>query len=266
MRITICSVTIATLVMTSMPAFANDQQVLSAQARRMDSASNSPGQVAVSGKIASAFSDFAGSTQNADSLVTGLRGSEPILLTGGRPIRTVAFNPPTRPMGYGNVFISMSLAQQQLANYGIANPTPGQLEAAMVGGTITAPNGQMVDLKGVLVMRVQGMGWGQIAHAMGTKLGPVISGIKAANSQVRTGATNAGGKPGSGITTAGGTSASAGSHGNQGNGRGSGIVTAGGSVARSGGIGQGSGIVTAAGASAGSQGHGNAGGSHGRGL
>ena len=35
-------------------------------------------------------------------------------------------------------------------------------------------------------MRSQGMGWGQIAQKQGTKLGPVISGLKNANQQMTT--------------------------------------------------------------------------------
>ena len=34
-------------------------------------------------------------------------------------------------------------------------------------------------------MRADGMGWGQIAQASGTKLGPVVSGIKSQNAQSR---------------------------------------------------------------------------------
>jgi hypothetical protein len=95
-------------------------------------------------------------------------------------------------MGYGNVFTSLALAKQQLGQLGISQPTAGQLQAALTGGTITTGTGATtttIQLQGILTMRSQGMGWGQIAQKQGTKLGPVISGLKSANQQMNT--TNA---------------------------------------------------------------------------
>ena len=40
----------------------------------------------------------------------------------------------------------------------------------MVGGTVSTANGD-VNLQGVLRLRSQGMGWGQIAHAVGVHPG-----------------------------------------------------------------------------------------------
>src|SRR4029453_8955275 len=95
-------------------------------------------------------------------------------------------------MGHGNVFTSLALAKQQLGQLGISQPTPQQLQAALTGGTVTTGTGTTAtstQLQGVLTMRSQGMGWGQIAQKQGTKLGPVISGLKSANQQMTT--TNA---------------------------------------------------------------------------
>lgn len=108
------------------------------------------------------FESFAGSSGNYASLATGLRTGSAITLRGSG--ETVSFNAPTKPMGYGNVTRSLDLAQRQLAAQGISNPTPSQLQAAMMGGTVTGPNGT-VTYTGVLQQRASGMGWGQIAHA-----------------------------------------------------------------------------------------------------
>lgn len=92
-------------------------------------------------------------------------------------------------MGHGNVFISLALAKQQLNQMGISQPTPEQLQAALTGGTITTGTGATAtttQLQGILTMRSEGMGWGQIAQQQGTKLGPVISGLKSANQQMTT--------------------------------------------------------------------------------
>src|SRR5258708_3812606 len=102
----------------------------------------------------------------------------------GTSTTTTSFTPPTGKMGWGNVFISLALAQDVLTRAGITNPTAAQLQAALVGGDVTGADGKTVTLKGVLTMRADGMGWGQIAQATGTKLGPVVSAIKSQQGKV----------------------------------------------------------------------------------
>jgi hypothetical protein len=133
------------------------------------------------------FTTFAGSSTNANNLVNGLRHDAPITLTSGTngPATTlVTFTPPTRPMSAGNTFISLALARQQLTNLGITQPTPDQLEAALVGGTVTGASGKPTTLNGVLTLRAQGQGWGRIAQSQGMRLGQVISEMKAAHIRI----------------------------------------------------------------------------------
>lgn len=230
---------------------------LTTQTRQMDSLSSTRGEAAVAGRISSDFDTFAGSTANSDALVTGLRNGTEITLatTGQNGVTTsTTFTPPTGKMGYGNVFISLALAKQQLAGLGITQPTAEQLQAALVGGTVTTGSGQTTTLTGVLQLRAQGMGWGQIAQSYGFKLGPVISGMKAANAQVA--AQTPAGTAGAGSATTAGTQSSAGSK--------SGIVTGAGGTSTGQGHAYGRGIVTGAGTSAaGEMGQGNA---YGRGI
>lgn len=61
-------------------------------------------------------------------------------------------------MGYGNVDNALALAEATLQKKGITNPTPAQLESALME---------------ILKMRADGKGWGQIAQAKGFKLGEV---------------------------------------------------------------------------------------------
>jgi hypothetical protein len=78
-------------------------------------------------------------------------------------------------------------------------------------------------------MRADGMGWGQIAHTLGTKLGPIVASMKSGNTYLatrvpnqastRTASTSAtatnisgGSKAGSGMTTMGGTFRGVSSH------------------------------------------------------
>jgi 3-polyprenyl-4-hydroxybenzoate decarboxylase len=133
------------------------------------------------------FTTFAGSSTNANSLVNGLRHDAPVTLTSGTAGQTtssVTFTPPTRPMGAGNTFISLAVARQQLTNLGITQPTPDQLKAALVGGTVTGSSGKPTALPGVLTLRAQGQGWGRIAQTQGVQLGQVISEMKAAHVRV----------------------------------------------------------------------------------
>lgn len=267
---------------------------------RLDSTAQNKGQTQVATRIASSFATLAGSQANALQLVRALRNGTEVTLTSpatgtgsgtgtgtgsgtgtgtgagtgtgtgtgtgsgtGPSTTTTTFTPPTGKMGWGNVFISLALAQDTLTRAGITKPTAAQLQAALVGGDVTGADGKTVTLKGVLTMRAEGMGWGQIAQASGTKLGPVVSAIKSAHGKVAalppttTAPTTAGSTPKSaakGITTAAGTngSSSSGKHESKG------LVTAAGTPAggvSSGDAGSkghsyGKGIVTGAGGAA----------------
>jgi len=244
-------------------ALAAETDDLAAQTRRMDSLATSQGNARVESRISGDFTRLAGSTENAGSLVTGLRNGTEITLVStdanGGPT-TTSFTPPTGKMGYGNVYTSLALAKHQLASLGITDPTAAQLQAALVGGTITL-NGKEVPLTGVLELRAQGMGWGQIAQQYGTKLGPVVSGMKSANAQVASqpaapaSPAAATVKSGGVTTAAGGSTAGQG----QGNAYGRGITSAGGGAAGAAsahgqGNAYGRGIVSGAGGSPGSSG------------
>lgn len=235
-------------------------------------------------KLVAQFTDLAGSKENATSLVSGLRSGSAITLnspttttgtTGTTTTPTAGtsstFTAPTKPMGYGNIRIALSLARTQLASQGITNPTPTQLQGALVG--TSGPSGTQT---GILQMRADGMGWGKIANTMGVKLGAVMSGKQTwpaagtttTASGTTTTATGASGKS-SGITTADGAS-----------GKHSGITTAAGGSSQGGGITTGmgqmhgggmaygagrGGAVNAAGGQAGGMGgggHANGGGKH----
>lgn len=135
-------------------------------------------------RIASEFSDFAGSEANARSLVAGLRQGSEITLTlpakGGQPGAATRFTPPTRPLDYGDVLISLTLARGKLAQLGIDRPTPTQIKAVLAGGGVaTRVSGQATTpylLPGVLQLRASGIGWAKIADSMGIMLRPAVNG------------------------------------------------------------------------------------------
>ena len=253
----------------------------------------------VSGKLGAEYAPFIG--PDSAYVVSGLRDGSAITLPPTDPTRPpVVIESPTGPMGYGNVDHSLALAQAQLQRYGIYQPTSEQLQAALTGGEIYLVDASgsvtAVPLDGVLTLRAQGMGWGEIAHQYGMKLGPVVSGktvvtpypaepvpapdgtatavapkgrgIVTASGGTATAPGQADGEgrvTGKGIVSAGGTEIGGSSAGAKGQANGRGIVTASGNAY--GHTGGGKGIVTAGGGNAGSVGnaYGNAG-SAGRGV
>jgi len=242
-------------------AFAQTVSDLNNQVTTMNNTTASQGQTNVINKVSSDFSSFLGTDSKA--VVTGLRNGTPITLTstttgpsttpGALPLTTATttvITPPTGHMGFGNVYISLALAKQQLSAMGITQPTAEQLQAALTGGTMTQTTGTgatatttSTTLQGILTMRSQNMGWGQIAQKLGVKLGPVIAGMKSGNQHLASTATTTSTTPAkaSSVTTTSGksgnsdtgiVSASGKSHANlnqessNGKGSGDGIVTA----------------------------------------
>lgn len=135
------------------------------------------GQALVAGKIASNFTTLAGSQENALALANALRNGTEVTLTTVVPppagstepptTTTTNFTPPTGRMGWGNVKHALALAQDALARAGVTNPTAEQLKTALMGGDIVVTNtdgtATTTTLRGILVMRSEGMGWGNIA-------------------------------------------------------------------------------------------------------
>jgi hypothetical protein len=109
------------------------------------------------------YTSVAGSEGNARNLVTGLREGTEIQLSPppgtGEP--GTSFTPPTGKMGFGNVNIALALTEAQLAN--VENPTIADIQNALMNGN-----------NGILTLRAQDMGWGQIAHTLGFKLGDIM--------------------------------------------------------------------------------------------
>jgi hypothetical protein len=124
------------------------------------------------------YTTLAGSKQNAASLVTGLRDGKQVVFDRGTA-RERSLTPPSGKMGYGNIDNALALAEASLNQQGIAKPTPAQLEAALMGGSVTTATGKTVKLEGILRMRAEGKGWGQIANSLGFKLGDVKRSDKA---------------------------------------------------------------------------------------
>jgi hypothetical protein len=229
---------------------------------------------------------------NSKQVVTDLRSGKWTTTTTDPTTNTTTTTTealPTGKMGFGNVKISLALAQESLRQQNIMQPTSEQLHTALVGGQMV-PGDSTTTTNGILQMRSEGMGWGQIAQKYDVKLGQLMSGKQpAATTATSTTSTTTTSK---GITTASGKSSTPVT--GKGNGKsfagsesqGKGIVTASGrssgtsssSISHGGrgivsgsgrSVGHTSGIVTGGGGGhqhgASGGGHGNAGG-HGKGA
>lgn len=197
-RYLLLSATLATMLLAGAPVLAQD-----ADAEIVAEAS------VPQDRLVARYAGLAGSEDAAADLITDLRSggdftiSEEVTTTVTNPDgttttttsiveRTVAN--PNGPMGWGEVNISLSLAQA-LVEAG----TYPDLSSALTGieTTVTNPDGTTtVTVEGgVLAMRADGMGWGQIANELGFNLGSLVSASvrsdKAAVSAERTAAAKA---------------------------------------------------------------------------
>lgn len=124
-------------------------------------------EVVVVDKLADEFETLAGSRQNVQNLVVGLRNAKPVRMAAVTPAQTeVNFTPPTRPMSFPDIHQALSLARAQLRAKHIDNPTPAQLRASLAGGELPNANGDMTNVIGILPLHQRGMSWDQIARVL----------------------------------------------------------------------------------------------------
>jgi hypothetical protein len=163
------------------------------------------GETSITNKLSGEFDSFLGE-DNSTNVVTGLRNGSSFEYTDSTGT-TVTIEPPAGKMGSGEVNHSLRLAEYQLTQDGITDPTAAQFQEALTGEG------------GILTLRESGLGWGQTFREMDTTLGAIISKGKAAQQGLDSGKVfSAGFSPGestggvststseSGIVTGGGNS------------------------------------------------------------
>lgn len=198
------------------PVFADEPE--SPDPAVVESASSNP-----ENKLVAEFSELLGGEENSRTVVQSLREG-----TYGQTPPEDGAATETSQTGWGNVRITLKLAEARLAADGITQPTAEQLDAVLLGSE-SDPNG-------ILALRESGMGWGKISQQYGYKLGTLMgngktptaepaatSGVStAANASLNPGQAKKGGyipsgsshAPGQGITTAAGGTAASVSNGN----------------------------------------------------
>ena len=103
-------------------------------------------------RIASQYSSWAGSKANADALVNGLQNGTTVMLTTQTSSNTrslAGFTPPSK-MSPDEVASALARAKSTLASMGIRHPGADQIQAALIGGEVTLPDGRTRAIAGAV--------------------------------------------------------------------------------------------------------------------
>lgn len=141
-----CSLLLAVLPLLTL---ADAPDPLTQEQQRYDDSADKQVSARMVTRISQDFSTLLASEENPESVVAALRSGErfsyqqqTLQAPGG--------------MGYGNVFLTLALTEQNGGN-----------------------------MEQILTMRQNGMGWGEIAQALDTRVGAVVSRIKASHSTLQ---------------------------------------------------------------------------------
>jgi hypothetical protein len=99
--------------------------------------------------LASQYAAWAGSPENAQSLVNGMRSGTSITLVTRQPgsrMSLAGFTPSHR-MTDDEIFSALASARRELSRLGIQHPTAEQIQAALIGGEVES-NGRLVSIRG----------------------------------------------------------------------------------------------------------------------
>src|SRR5688572_26596896 len=142
-------------------------------------------------RLVDRYSEAAGSDAAAADLVTSLRDGDDLTVTTTTTTTTtnpdgttttttstsdVVIENPNGPMGWGEVDKALGIAEKLVDDGKFEN-----LEDARAGSAdVTIPDGTVIEgSSGILQLRADGMGWGQIAKEYDFKLGSVVGNGKA---------------------------------------------------------------------------------------
>lgn len=136
-------------------------------------------------RITTQLGDLACTPDNARKLVEALHSGSSVTLEANGKIATFS---PSVNLGYGETYIALALAAEALRQAGVTGcATPEQWQAVLMGGPLTAAGttttattrsasaSSSSSFPGILALRSQGQGWGQIAHTTNIQLGQVVS-------------------------------------------------------------------------------------------
>ena len=113
-------------------------------------ATSAPQPTGESARLADRYAQFLGGRANSDAVIAGLRSGTSITLVtngGDRNVSLAGFTPPG-PMSDTQINNALGSAQRSLSRLGIHKPTAEQIQAALVGGEVVQPNGNVALVQG----------------------------------------------------------------------------------------------------------------------
>ena len=140
---------------------------------------------AVVQRIQTQVGDLACSQDTIQNLVDALHSGKSVTIASNG--KSATFNASGAHLGYGEAYIALALAAQELRNAGITGcATPEQWQAVLLGGPLStsvttsgtnsfASASGSSTVPGIVTLHTQGQGWGQIAQSSHVQLSQVIN-------------------------------------------------------------------------------------------
>lgn len=148
---------------------------------------------AVVDRITTQVGPLACSPEDVRKIVEALHTGTPVTLTSNvsGQTQTATFTPTGSPLGYGEAYIALAIAAEQLRTAGVTGcATADQWQAVLFGGPASAStsgtsgstsvvtSSSSTQFPGILTLRSQGQGWGQIAQTTNVRLGEIVSNVR----------------------------------------------------------------------------------------
>ncbi|HTL67973.1 MAG TPA: hypothetical protein VL200_09950 [Lacunisphaera sp.] len=129
-------------------------------------------------RVSTEFSDVACTPENARMIFEAIHSGDEVSLSINGQSASFRLS---GQLGYGDAYIALALAAEALRSAGITGcATPEQWRAVLMGGQLTGSETSTSTVSttrfpGILTLKSQGQGWGQVAQATHVQLGQVVS-------------------------------------------------------------------------------------------
>lgn len=139
---------------------------------------------AVVQRISTQVGDLACSDDTIQNLVDALHSGRSVTISANGQSST--FNASGAHLGYGDAYLAIALAAQELRNAGVSScATPEQWQAVLLGGPLTVSQTSSTTnsyasasgsntMPGIVTLHKQGQGWGQIAQSGNVQIGQIL--------------------------------------------------------------------------------------------
>lgn len=140
---------------------------------------------AVVQRIQTQVGDLACSPDTIQSLVEALHDGKSVTINANG--QSATFNASNAHLGYGEAYIALAMAAQELRNAGVTScATPEQWQSVLLGGPLNVTNTSSstnsfasasgsTQFPGIVTLHSQGQGWGQIAQSNNIQLNQIVS-------------------------------------------------------------------------------------------